>query len=172
MKKLSMFVSAIFLISICTNINLFAGGDDNPDRKFIKKAVIGGMMEVELGKYAQQNAASQSVKDFGKMMETDHSKAIDELKSLAQKNNFTVPDKMDEKHMDKVENLKAQKGGDFDKAYMDMMVEDHEKNIDKFQGALNRVQNSELKDWISKTLPTIKNHLAQAKKINDQIASK
>jgi putative membrane protein len=127
MKRLGMFVSAIFLIAICANTKLFAGGDDNPDKKFIKKAVIGGMMEVDLGKYAQQNAASQSVKDFGKMMETDHSKAIDELKSIAQKNNFTIPDKMDEKHMDKVKNLKTQKGTDFDKAYMDMMVEDREK---------------------------------------------
>jgi putative membrane protein len=165
-----LFISAFLLIAV-HSVN-YAGGNDKPDKKFIKKASIGGMMEVELGKYAQENAASQSVKDFGKLMETDHSKANEELKAVAEKNNFTVPDKMDDKHLDKVKKLKTRKGVDFDKEYMDMMVDDHQKDIDEFQNALNNVKNPELKDWISRTLPTLKNHLADAKKVNQQLASK
>jgi putative membrane protein len=173
MKKFAMFfIGFVFLVLIAGPKALIAGDDKNPDKKFIKKAASAGLMEVELGKFAQENGTSQDVKDFGKMMETDHSKANEELKAIAQKNNKTVPEKMKDKHLEKVKELKAKKGSEFDKEYMDAMVEDHEKDIEEFESALEKVQNQELKDWIDKTLPTLKNHLAEAKRINDQIAAK
>ena len=61
------------------------------DRHFMDKAAQGGMAEVELGQLAEQNASSQEVKDFGKRMVTDHSKANDELKQLASKQDVTLP---------------------------------------------------------------------------------
>ena len=58
------------------------------DKTFMKKAAKGGMMEVAMGKVAEQNAQSDDVKSFGKRMVTDHSKANDELKSIASKKGF------------------------------------------------------------------------------------
>jgi predicted outer membrane protein len=61
---------------------------DKMDQDFVMKAASGGMMEVELGNMAQQNASSQRVKDFGSMMVRDHSKANDELMSFASRRNL------------------------------------------------------------------------------------
>ena len=55
------------------------------DKTFMKKAAKGGMMEVAMGKLADQNGQSEDVKSFGKRMVTDHSKANEELKSIAEK---------------------------------------------------------------------------------------
>ncbi len=67
----------------------------NEDAKeFVKEAATGGMMEVELGKIAQEKGKSQQVKDFGKMMVDDHSKANADLKDLASKKNIEVPDSL------------------------------------------------------------------------------
>src|SRR5437588_11520316 len=55
-----------------------------PDMEFMKKAAIGGMAEVELGKLAQQNERSQQVKDFGSRMVQDHTQAVDRLQMCAQ----------------------------------------------------------------------------------------
>ena len=42
---------------------------------FAVEAANGGMMEVELGKVAQENASSPRVKAFGAMMVKDHTEA-------------------------------------------------------------------------------------------------
>src|SRR6201982_493986 len=63
------------------------------DKTFMKKAAKGGMMEVAMGKLAEQNGQSEDVKSFGKRMVTDHSKANDELKSIASKKGVQLPSK-------------------------------------------------------------------------------
>ena len=61
------------------------------DKTFMKKAVKGGTMEVAMGKLAEQNGQNEDVKSFGKRMVTDHSKANDELKSIAAKKGVKLP---------------------------------------------------------------------------------
>src|SRR3954467_891604 len=63
------------------------------DKTFMKKAAKGGMMEVTMGEMAEPNAQSDDGKSFGKRMVTDHSKANDELKSIASKKGFQLPSK-------------------------------------------------------------------------------
>jgi len=53
------------------------------DRNFLMEAAMGGMMEVELGRMATQQGSSDAVKQFGQRMVDDHSKANQELMSLA-----------------------------------------------------------------------------------------
>jgi putative membrane protein len=130
------------------------------------EAAQGGMMEVQLGSYAQQNALSERVKAFGAMMVRDHSKANDELKSIATTKSITLPADMsnskDKKEMDE---LMKKTGKDFDKAYMKMMVDDHKKDVKAFEDASKDVKDTELKNFASSTLPVLKVHLDSAKAI-------
>src|SRR4030095_16530566 len=91
------------------------------DKTFMHKAAKGGMMEVAMGRLAEQKGQSEDVKSFGKRMVTDHSKANDELKSIASKKGFQLPSK---EHTAKWTS---------DKAYIDMMVKDHEKDLAEFK---------------------------------------
>jgi putative membrane protein len=58
---------------------------------FVEEAAMGGKAEVELGALAEKRAANPKVKQFGKRMVTDHSKANAELKRLATKKGVTLP---------------------------------------------------------------------------------
>lgn len=60
-------------------------------KAFVKDAAEGSAMEIELGKLAQKKASSDAVKDFGKRMVEDHTKASEELKRAAAKANIPVP---------------------------------------------------------------------------------
>lgn len=136
---------------------------------FVTKAASGGLLEVQLGQLAQQNAKSQRVKDFGNMMITDHSKGNDELKSLAASNNITVsstllPDQ--QKHYDMMSKMK---GADFDKHYIGMMVNDHKEDIDEFKKEANNTSNDVFKNFASKTLPTLQKHLDSAQAIHSKM---
>ena len=142
----------------------------NDSRDFITDAAGGGMMEVQLGQLAKTHAASQAVKDFGAMMVRDHSKANDELKAVAAKNNITIPATLDNKFQKHIDDLSKKNGADFDKDYMSMMVDDHQDDIKMFEKcAKNEDEKADVKTFAAKTLPVLYKHLDQAKKVKDAL---
>lgn len=132
---------------------------------FAVKAASGGIMEVELGKIARQKAMNPRVKAFGEMMVTDHSKANDELKSRAAMQNITLPSNMSDEQQKMIDKVNKKTGKDFDKEYMDMMLDDHKKDIDMFQKASSDLTDSTVKDFATTTLPTLQKHLDSARAI-------
>ncbi|WP_316843731.1 DUF4142 domain-containing protein [Pedobacter psychrodurus] len=139
-------------------------GLDEAGATFLRKAAVGGIMEVEAAKIAQKNAKSAEVKDFAVKMLADHTKANTELKDLAVSKKVITPDALpadDQIHLDA---MKKMTGAAFDKHYMDMMVTDHDKTVALFKlGMQNRDQA--VKTWASNTLTVIESHDEMAKKI-------
>ncbi len=127
------------------------------DKTFIKKAAKGGMMEVAMGKLAEQNGQSDDVKSFGKRMVTDHSKANEELKSIAQQKGVKLPSKEP--------TLKWSS----DKAYMDMMVKDHEKDLAEFQEQAKSGSDPEVKKFAEDTAKVVQEHLDLAKEAQSKL---
>ena len=143
---------------------------DENTASFLVKAANGGMTEVQLGELAQQKAANQKVKDFGSMMVHDHSAANEELKKLAAQKNVTLPAKIGEDHQKKIDDLKKKSGKDFDKAYMDMMEDGHESTINDFEKHTDN-KDIDVKNFVNKTLPTLRMHLDSAKAIKKAVNS-
>jgi putative membrane protein len=140
------------------------------DRDFVMEAAAGGMMEVELGNIAQQNAASQRVKDFGSMMVRDHSKANDELTAFASRRNLMMnTDSLTNLHKSHIDALKNKTGAAFDKAYISMMVNDHKKDVGEFEKASKMCKDQECLSFASKTLPTLQMHLDSAQAISKSL---
>lgn len=132
---------------------------DENTKNFVTAAATGGMMEVELGNMAAQKAKSQPVKDFGKMMVDDHTKANDNLKNLASQKNIDLPASITEDQRKEIDKLSKKTGAEFDKSYVDMMVEDHKKDIADFKKAEGTVSDNDIKNFITNTLPTLQKHL-------------
>ena len=134
---------------------------NDKDKGFMQTAAKDGMMEVEMGKMGQKQAKNAEVKKFATRMVTDHSKANAQLKALAKKKGVTLDaeapkmDKMDE--------------ANFDKEYMDHMVEEHEKDVAAFEEEAKDGSDPDVKAWANKTLPTLKKHLELAKQIQGKL---
>ncbi|MFL5741607.1 MAG: DUF4142 domain-containing protein [Flavisolibacter sp.] len=136
--------------------------------EFLVKVADVGKTEVILGQLAEQKASNKRVKEFGRMMVKDHSKANEELKGLAAKRNVTLPSKPGEDHQKKIDDLKSKSGKDFDKAYMDMMEDGHESTVREFEN--NRdISDTLVRSFVNKTLPTLRMHLDSAKAIKSAI---
>jgi putative membrane protein len=127
------------------------------DKTFMKKAAKGGMMEVAMGQVAEQKAQSEDVKSFGKRMVTDHSKADDELKSIASKKGFQLPSK---EHSVKWTS---------DKAYMDAMVQDHEKDLAEFKEEASTGSDPDVKKFADDTAKMVQEHLDLAKETQGKL---
>jgi putative membrane protein len=134
-----------------------------PDRTFVKKAAEGGLAEVELGNLAKDKASSPDVKQFGDRMATDHGKANDQLKDWAQKENVTLPTALTAKDKATRDRLSKLSGDAFDKAYMQEMVKDHQKDVTEFQKESKAAKDADLKAWAGQTLPTLQDHLKMAR---------
>jgi putative membrane protein len=133
--------------------------------------VQGGLMEVQVGKMAQEKAGDEKVKQFGKRMEQDHSKVNDELKKIAADKEVQLSTDLDRKHKANVDKLTKLSGADFDKQYMDGMVSYHKEDIKKFQRIADKGKDSDPKQFASKTLPTLKEHLQLAESTAQQVKS-
>lgn len=138
---------------------------DKLSTDFAVEAANGGMLEVALGQLAQKNGSSKRVKDFGAMLEKDHGEAGAKLKELAKRKDIVLPDSLSNDAQKHVEKLSKKTGRDFDKAYMDMMVDDHNKDIDKFKKASEDAKDADLKAFAAGTLPVLQKHLDSAKAI-------
>ena len=144
---------------------------NNPDQAFMMKAAQGGMAEVQLGNLAKDHAESQAVKDFGQRMVNDHTKADDELKSLASQKNCTLPADLDAKDKATYDRLSKLNGAAFDKAYMRDMVTDHRKDVAEFRHESQMGSDPDVKAWAGKTLPTLEEHLKLAESTDKSVGS-
>jgi len=147
-----------------------AGKVSAADKQFAMKAAQGGMAEVELGKLAADKGKSDDVKQFGQHMVDDHSKANDQLKSVAQQKNITLPTDLSAKDKALKNKLSGMSGDQFDKAYMAAMVKDHKTDIAEFQKEANSGKDSDIKNFASQTLPTLKDHLKMAQDANAKVS--
>ena len=98
---------------------------------FINEMTIAGLTEVQLGKLATERAASADVKAFGQMMVKDHSQAGDELKKVASQLKIQPPTQLDQKHKDLVDKLSRLRGAEFDREYINAMVQGHQEVLGK-----------------------------------------
>jgi putative membrane protein len=135
------------------------------DKKFVREAAQGGLAEVELGKLATEKASNDEVKKFGQHMVDDHTKAGDELKEVASSEGIQIAQQLSAKDKLTKERLSKLSGEQFDKAYMADMVKDHTQDVADFERESRSGVNPDVKDFAAKTLPTLKDHLRQAREI-------
>jgi len=133
------------------------------DAGFVKKAISGGMHEVQMGKLAILRAKHVSVKEFGERMVKDHSKANEDLKALAKTLKVAPPEKVLKEHLEEYKRLTKHTGRDFDHAYIKHMVADHEKDVKEFARASKEANSAELRKLATRLLPTLRDHLKMAR---------
>jgi putative membrane protein len=166
------------------------------DEKFVREAAKGGMMEVHMGKLGVQKAQNDQVKQFAQRLVDDHTKANSELKQLASSKGITLPnsdhitsttittdadrtqvreqanaDKQHKELSTMMKKLEGLSGTDFDRTFVKMAVTDHEKDVKEFEKASEKCDDAEIKAFAAKTLPTLREHLTQAKSLQTQVGN-
>jgi putative membrane protein len=149
------------------------GQKDNKfsDKDFIAKAASGGQFEVKASQMALQKSTNSDLKSFAQQMVNDHNRINQELTTLASRKGWALPTAMDQKHTETLNRLSKLQSTDFDKAFGDIQVRDHEEDVALFAQAAKEAQDADLRAWASKTLPTLREHLQMAQRIFKKIGS-
>ena len=147
------------------------GNDDTEkDADFAVEAANAGLLEVQLGTLGTTKATSARVKQFAQMMVDDHTKANNELKALASEKGIALPDVINEDAQKEYYDLEQkEKGNEFDKEFMDQMVEDHREVIRKFEREADNGNDPDVKAWAAGKLAALRHHLEEAERIQESL---
>lgn len=138
------------------------------DAEFAVDAAMINLREVEASNVAVTKARSAEVKNLARTMVTEHQKAYDELKALAERKSITIPAVLGEDEVKKAEKLANESADDFDRKYTDLMVDEHKKAIDKFEKAAKDCEDADLRAWAGKMLPGLRHHLDMAMNLKEK----
>ena len=133
--------------------------------QFLTDAIKGDNGEIRMGQAAQKMGSTQGVKDFGKMLETDHTKHKDMVVQVAKAMNVPIPDGTTPEADSAYKMATSMSGAGFDKDFLAMMVKDHQAAIDKFQQEAASTDPAQVTDLAKQSLPTLKNHLETAQSL-------
>ncbi|AMR33384.1 hypothetical protein A0256_19145 [Mucilaginibacter sp. PAMC 26640] len=168
MKQLAaiILVSTIFIsINACTDNrkakNYNVGPDTGVSVVFVQKCLENGNAELSLSKLALRNSRNPEVINYAKRMVDEHTKAAKDLKKIAKEQGVKVLDSLSTIHGQAMAALSKKLGPDFDKDYIQAMVQDHEQTITLLKSAATS-NNKNVSDFANKMLPIIQDHLKQA----------
>jgi len=142
---------------------------NDKDKDFVTTAGKGGKAEVELAQDALAHAQNADVKSFAQKLVDDHTKANDELSQYATAHGVTIPSEMEGKAKEAKERLMKLTGKNFDQAFVKQMVEDHQSTIKAFEDESKNGTDADLKSWVDKTLPTLRDHLKMAQDLEKKV---
>jgi len=140
------------------------------DAKFLVLAGSSNTLELQLSKLAQQRATNQAVKDYANMMVEHHTMAAQEMKKLLSSKGAMIPDTaLLPMHKLQIETVMAAQGADFDKAYMRIMVDAHEEDVDEFEDEVTDARDADVRAFASRMMPVLQTHYSRAKEIRKQV---
>jgi len=139
-------------------------------KSFITEAIQGNYAEVAMGQLAQKNGQNAELKSFGKTLVEDHSAANEKAEAAAKAVGATPPTGPSAEQKEMHDKLAGMSGEDFDRAFAKQMVEDHTKDIGKYEDAAKGGSDA-VSQYAESTLPTLRRHLETAQMIADKVGA-
>jgi putative membrane protein len=138
--------------------------DPSTPQGFVDMAASSDMYEIEAGKLAQDMGTSDAFKEFGAMMEKDHTASSDKLKAAVAQGgaSLSVPPSMLPKHQQQLDALRGA-GDQFDALYAQQQVAAHQEALGLLQQQADSGTVASLKSFASETVPVVEGHLEHAR---------
>jgi putative membrane protein len=138
---------------------------------FAKTVAMSDMFEIQSGQLAADKSENDDVQSFGKQMADDHTETSEDLKELIEDEEIKVelPSKLDDEHQTKLDKLKGLSGTRFDKEYVQIQIDAHQKAVALFESYAAAGDNDDLKKWAGDTVPALKEHLKEAQDLRTTV---
>lgn len=141
---------------------------NSADARFLQDEAGAGAALVDIAELGEKKAQSEEVKSFAGLLVADHTKANAELVALAAGKDLELSPDAVAKYKNKQEKLEQTSDADFDKAFLVLIINGHEKCVKKFTEASKDAQDSDVKAWAAKMLPGLQAHLEKAEQLSSE----
>jgi putative membrane protein len=145
--------------------------DINADMPFIRHAGSSNLMEIRLGQVAQSRASNSTVRQFGQRMVDDHTRMQNQLTALVSSTGVPFTAAMDSRHQRQVSRIEQLSGAEFDRAYMQAMIQGHQEDVNQFQTQSQSARSTQIRNLASSSLPVLQQHLSLAVQVGSQVGA-
>jgi len=174
MNKKNVMAMILFVATLA----LGACKDNDHDRDytlsnqdFVNRASSSNNFEIAAGALAVTKGVDADVKHYGEHMVADHTAAGEQMKNLAAGKGWNVPDGLQAKEQQNLDRLSALSGTNFDKEFVNIMVQSHQDAVNLFRTAADEfgVPDADLRSMAAMKLPTLEEHLRGATTLKNKV---
>ncbi|MCK6607655.1 MAG: DUF4142 domain-containing protein [Flavobacterium sp.] len=178
MKKIISIKKTLGVLVILL-VSSFSFGQKQPqlsDPEIASVAVVANQIDISYAEIAIEKSKDKEIKEFATLMMTDHKAVIGQAVALVKKLGVTPKDNaVSQSLLSASENtkkeLRAKKGKDFNKAYIDNEVAYHKAVIAAVRDLLiPQAKNTELKSLLEAVLPALETHLSHAEMVQHKFS--
>jgi len=139
--------------------------------KVLTKVHANNQKEIEVGKLGEKTAKSKEVIALARMLVKDHTAADRKVMAFAKKHKLdlgrsTGPAALNKKDADHLAAMA--KTEPFDAHFVQMVLEDHQRDIAELSEARSTTDDADLKELIGRLLPALEKHQKAAQKLVDK----
>ncbi len=167
MKQLARLLAVAFAIAIAPSFAQQKFGE--ADARYLARLATMNIAEAQAARLAASKAGDPRIKHFAREILVEHEQELDELQQIAARKGAKLPSEADARHRAALKRLEAIAGDEFDRAYVDQTVKDHEQADRLSQTVARRAQDPDLKALAKKTSSRMKQHLLSARRIESSI---
>jgi putative membrane protein len=139
------------------------------DQRFLGQVTQASLLNIAMGKLAQEKSSVQAVKVFGNRMVTDHERGLEIFKKVAVRDGVTVSYDMDARHKERLDKLAKLSGEEFDRAYVKDQLKAHQRMVSYFQSESDNATESVAVKMANNMLPAVQRHLNEIKELNKSL---
>lgn len=134
---------------------------------FIQEAANVDKMQIKAAAIAKERAKHEAIRGYAGALSRDHENSLDTLKKIATQENLELINSMDVQYQKKLDELETVET-DFDRYFLQMMVEAHTKHVEKYQNAMKNIsQTHPVKSWLDEMVGVMQQHLHRGERLLD-----
>lgn len=151
---------------------VLSADDETKAPTFTAKAAASDQFEIQASKLALQRSSNPEVKRFARMMIDAHTKTTAQLKQAADDAGVAIPTPvvLPSDMQGKLNDLEKVSLADFDKTYLDDVVDAHQSALNVMQRYAQDGDQAQIKSLAAEVAPKVQQHLTMAKSIKDDLA--
>jgi len=143
---------------------------NDSDKAFLKKAEDGDIKERNIGRMVLEKSQNKDVRDYAQMLVDDHTKDLKKLVDLMEQKGMPQPKNLPEVKHEALDRMNSLSGAAMDREFVNMMVQDHQKDVADFRNEQNSTQDADVKHYVTDTLPVLENHLQKAQQLQQKVS--
>jgi len=164
-------------LSACNRDRSVQAAGDQPvavspaEQDFMMKASQANLAEIDMARIALEKSDNSDVRDYANMIRSDHTSALEDLTDLMKDKNVSQPQTLPaETHQD-IDRMNNLTGPELDREFMNMMVSDHQKEVEMFRDQQAIAQSDDVKKYVEDILPKLEMHLDKAQQLQSKLFS-